>query len=554
MKKLSFILIVFMLFINVYAIGYGDVNNDGTITSQDYILVRRHIMGITTLNADQLKTADMNSDNNINTQDYILIKKKIMSGETTPQPIVTATPTPTPSPTPTPIPTPVIKYTVTLIGSNQIQTGFEGGDVVIEGGEVSEHRSVKSLYKLKTNTEYVVSFDYVTTGGENTFDVDLYPDTLPQVNLKATATSQHYDWKFSSDNVDITNCYLRFFDDIRSKKEKDITISNITMGDVKYLEYNAGSTLSDLPTPSKSGHKFDGWYTSPTGGEMVTTSTQVNGNMTLYARWSKYYKHVFIIGVDGLGAALTKVSSPNFDKIFNDYAFRHDAKTEYKTISAQNWGSILTGVAYDKHKYTNDSISDNKKTSDSKYLSVFYYVKRVIPKAKLVSIVNWNPINHGIVENDIGVKLIHGDSDKEVTDKIIDYLDTKGAPTLMFVQFDEVDHTAHSEGGFSDEYYDAVTKADKRIGKIFNKIKSIEALDSSLFIVVADHGETDDGHGGHTKEESSAVVAVRGYTVNKVELPEDTQNRDVAAIVLYALGIDIPSHFTAKVPSNLFNK
>ena len=318
--------------------------------------------------------------------------------------------------------------------------------------------------------------------------------------------------------------------------------------------YQRSELLGNLPTPTKKGMKFIGWYTSATGGEKVSVSTKVTSNLTLYAHWEPYYEHVFIIGVDGLGAALTKVSSPNFDRIFGNYAFRHDAKTEYETISAQNWGSILTGVAYNTHKYTNESIDNNAKTSKSSNLSIFYYIRKAMPNAKLASIVNWNPINVGIIENDINVNMIHGSSDTVVTNEVVKYLKNNGAPTLMFVHFDEVDHAGHTYGGFSSSYYNAVIDADKRIGQIFDTIKLIGALDKSLFIVVADHGETSGGHGGHTKEESSAVVAVYGNTVNKVTLAENTQNRDVSAIVLYALGIDKPSHFISKVPSNLFNK
>ena len=318
--------------------------------------------------------------------------------------------------------------------------------------------------------------------------------------------------------------------------------------------YQRGELLGNLPTPTKKGMKFLGWYTSATGGEKVSVNTKVTSNLTLYAQWDAYYKHVFIIGVDGLGAALTKVSSPNFDRIFGNYAFRHDAKTEYATISAQNWGSILTGVAYNTHKYTNESIANNAKTSKSNNLSIFYYIRKAMPNAKLASIVNWNPINVGIIENDINVNMIHGSSDTIVTNEVVNYLKNNGAPTLMFVHFDEVDHAGHTYGGFSSNYYNAVINADKRIGQIFDTIKLIGALDESLFIVVTDHGETTNGHGGHTKEESSAVVAVYGNTVNKVTLDVNTQNRDVSAIVLYALGIDKPSHFVSKVPSNLFNK
>ena len=61
-------------------------------------------------------------------------------------------------------------------------------------------------------------------------------------------------------------------------------------------------------------------------------------------------------GVDGAGAAFSLVDSPNFDRIFADNAYRHDAVTEYITTSAQNWGSILTGVDYNTHGFTNDSL------------------------------------------------------------------------------------------------------------------------------------------------------------------------------------------------------
>ena len=40
-----------------------------------------------------------------------------------------------------------------------------------------------------------------------------------------------------------------------------------------------------LPTPTWSGHTFDGWYTAKTGGTKVTSPAKCTGNRTLYARW-----------------------------------------------------------------------------------------------------------------------------------------------------------------------------------------------------------------------------------------------------------------------------
>ncbi|MBR4661110.1 MAG: S-layer homology domain-containing protein, partial [Clostridia bacterium] len=49
---------------------------------------------------------------------------------------------------------------------------------------------------------------------------------------------------------------------------------------------NTNGKLSSLPTPSRSGYGFDGWYTSSSGGTKVTTSTVFYSNTTVYAHWT----------------------------------------------------------------------------------------------------------------------------------------------------------------------------------------------------------------------------------------------------------------------------
>ena len=49
-----------------------------------------------------------------------------------------------------------------------------------------------------------------------------------------------------------------------------------------------GSTYGTLPTPTKNGYVFTGWYTSASGGSKVTSSTTVSitKSQTLYAQWT----------------------------------------------------------------------------------------------------------------------------------------------------------------------------------------------------------------------------------------------------------------------------
>jgi len=44
--------------------------------------------------------------------------------------------------------------------------------------------------------------------------------------------------------------------------------------------------LSSLPTPSRAGHTFSGWYTALSGGSRVTTNYPFGGNSTIYAHWT----------------------------------------------------------------------------------------------------------------------------------------------------------------------------------------------------------------------------------------------------------------------------
>lgn len=62
---------------------------------------------------------------------------------------------------------------------------------------------------------------------------------------------------------------------------------------------NYGAQYGTLPTPIRKGYTFDGWYTSPTGGSKVSSSTTMGAsNTTIYAHWTNH-KPEFSPGMDG---------------------------------------------------------------------------------------------------------------------------------------------------------------------------------------------------------------------------------------------------------------
>ena len=269
------------------------------------------------------------------------------------------------------------------------------------------------------------------------------------------------------------------------------------------------------------------------------------------------YKHVVIIGVDGGGAFFKDTDTPRCDEIFKGQAVTYRSKTSYPTISAQCWGSLLHGVLPEFHGITNQIAKTTAYPQDSPYPSIFRVVREANPDAVLASIVNWNAINKGIIEDNLGIVKDHG-SDLEVSQKIVKYF-TSNIPTLLFVQFDSGDSAGHSYGYGSDNHLAAISAIDALIGSVYDQLKMKGILDETLFIVTADHGGTptkEDGsvggnHGGDTDAERYVFLGVAGKTVADGTI-EGAETRDIAAISAYALGLECPETWTGHVPSGVF--
>ena len=266
------------------------------------------------------------------------------------------------------------------------------------------------------------------------------------------------------------------------------------------------------------------------------------------------YEHVFIIGIDGAGRFIRNANTPNFVRIFKTGSVTYTARAEIKTDSGPNWGAILTGASIIKTGLQNGVTGEQERSSDTEFPTIFTFARREYPDAELASFVNWNNINYGIIENDIGVNKVNIPDDEKLTDAICDYLDAGNAPKLMFVQLDSVDHEGHSHGSKSREFLDQINTVDGYVGRIYDSLVDNDLADSSLFIVVADHGHTvKGGHGGLTMRETNVTFAVVGKSVCRcVKMDESARNRDVAAVALYALGIERPETMTSRVPANVF--
>ena len=219
---------------------------------------------------------------------------------------------------------------------------------------------------------------------------------------------------------------------------------------------------------------------------------------------------------------------------------------------------MLLGVGPEVHKLNNGIVSSVPYPVDSEFPSVFRRIRSVMPEAPLGSYCDWNPITFGIVENNLGVSNATA-RDDELMPMVCDYI-RSSKPAFLFVQLDSVDGAGHKYGYGTEEHLKRIHEVDNLVNDAYTAVMDAGMMEVTLFMVIADHGGSPfngkgASHGGWSDAEKLVTFAAAGKDVCSGRIPE-MNIRDLAAIVLYALGIDLPEFsengWTAQIPEGIF--
>jgi len=262
------------------------------------------------------------------------------------------------------------------------------------------------------------------------------------------------------------------------------------------------------------------------------------------------YKRVAILGVDGAGNFFSRTATPNMDDLFANGAVTYDALTSIPTGSGECWGSMLHGVGPETHGLTNKVVRAVPYDPNSPYPSIFRVARAAMPDAELAAFSNWDPINRGIIEENLGVDKFTADSDAAICGQVVGYLESHD-PALLFVQFDEVDAAGGVFGFGQGGCLDKITETDALIGQIVAKYREKGYMEDTFFIVSADHGGNGYSHGGDSDAEKLIFIGCAGKTVQPGKI-KNMNVRDIAAVAAAALGLQAPAAWTAKVPDGIF--
>ena len=110
----------------------------------------------------------------------------------------------------------------------------------------------------------------------------------------------------------------------------------------KTLTFVVNSTYGDLPVPTtRSGYKFEGWYTASSGGTKITATSTVSGTITqLYAQYSVAEPTVVSVRTDA--PTTLECGSTRAVKAYASYT----DGTEKQVTAGMQWSISNSGIPY----------------------------------------------------------------------------------------------------------------------------------------------------------------------------------------------------------------
>ena len=126
-------------------------------------------------------------------------------------------------------------------------------------------------------------------------------------------------------------------------------------------------------------------------------------------------------------------------------------------------------------------------------------------------------------------------------------------PELALFTWDYPDHTGHSAGWYTPDYYAMLSRLDKVIEGVVLTLFEEGMIENTLLIVTSDHGGHRTGHGEPLPSDIYAPFVAYGGGIqegHQIEAP--MYQYDVAATVAHYLDLDLPDSWRGRPILEIF--
>lgn len=272
-------------------------------------------------------------------------------------------------------------------------------------------------------------------------------------------------------------------------------------------------------------------------------------------------KHVVLIGLDGWGAySVSKAEIPNIRKMMNEGCYTLKKRSALPSSSAINWASMFMGAGPELHGYTQwgskvPELPSREVTENGIFPTIFYLLHKARPEAEIGCLYEWEGIKYlaDTLALDYHAQAPDYNKHPEALCGMAEKYIKEKTPVLLAVCFDNPDHVGHAAGHDTPEYYAKLNELDIYVARIVQAVKDAGMFDETIFIITADHGGINKGHGGKTMQEMETPFIICGKNVKKGgEFSESMMQYDVASTIAYIFGLKQPQVWIGRPMKQVF--
>jgi hypothetical protein len=255
---------------------------------------------------------------------------------------------------------------------------------------------------------------------------------------------------------------------------------------------------------------------------------------------------VIVIGVDGLSVdGVATAPTPRLHELMSRGAWTLEARGVMPTLSSPNWESAIGGAPPEQHGIISNGYLRKMvefepacRNAEGKYPTIFGVLRDQQPASSIAVFHNWRGFAH-LIETGVTDVLKHESTAAGTVYAAIQYW-RQYRPALMFIHLDNVDHAGHDAGWMSRGYYQAVAAADVSIGRVLEMLDQEAAWDSTLVLIISDHGGTQHGHGKNSLAEIQIPWILAGPEVVPGRIGVPVRIYDTAATLAWIFNLETP--------------
>ena len=276
--------------------------------------------------------------------------------------------------------------------------------------------------------ERTVTVTFNSDGGSS-----VSPRTIPEgstISDLPTSTKLGYTlsaWKNGSNTLTTSTVINADITYTAEWAVKNVTVTFNSDGgsSVSSQTVQEGSTINPLPTTTKSGNEFLGWYDS--SDNQLTTSTIINNDITYIAKWhnqlAAYSNSGHVIYYDPVSTTTCDASTFNLDNVKNGtstcYRWR-TIKDDANTMTMQLDHNLLSNVGWENISTNITTAMQNMATATSTWtrvpaLTYSYDSTAASTNYGILSCTNGTCTINGTTINNVKARLIEGEEVANIT-------------------------------------------------------------------------------------------------------------------------------------------